>query len=100
MNILNIKGKEYILKYNFRALSELQERGISLTVEQEFKLKDLVVLLHIGLKKFQPELSVDDVFDLMDDILEEMSLEELMVVIAEALQKSMGKQKAKPKTKK
>ena len=91
MNILKIKGKEYILKYNFRALSELQEKGIKFTDEQEFKLKDIVTLLHVGLKKFQPDLTIDAVFDLMDDILEEMSLEDVMNIIAKAIQASMGK---------
>lgn len=99
MKVLNIKGKEYVLKYNFRALTEIQDRGISLTAEQEFKLKDVVLLLHIGLKKFQPELTIDDVFDLMDEILEEMTFEEIMKEISLALAKSMGKQKAKPKAK-
>ena len=97
VNILKVKGKEFILKYNFRALSELQERGISLTIEQEFRLKDIVTLLHIGMKKFHPEITEDEVFDLMDDILEEMSLEELMGIIGKALEKSLGKQKTKPK---
>lgn len=97
MNILKIKGKEFILKYNFRALSEIQDRGIQLTNEQEFKLKDIVLILHIGLKRYQSELSVDDVFDLMDDILEEMTLEELMLMIQKALESSLGKQKPSPK---
>ena len=33
------------------------------------------------MKKFHPEITEDEVFDLMDDILEEMSLEELMGII-------------------
>lgn len=97
MNVLNIKGKDYILKYNFRALTEIQERGISLTNEQEFLLKDIVSILHIGLKKFQPDLTEDFIYDLMDDIMEEMSLEELMKIIGKALEASLGKQKPNPK---
>jgi predicted GTPase len=96
MKILKIKGKEYFLKYNFRALSEIQDRGISLTNEQEFKLKDIALLLHIGLKKFHDELTVDVVFDLIDDALEDMTLEELMNLISQALQESMGKQRPLP----
>lgn len=96
MNILKINGKEYILKYTFRGIAELQERGISLMKEQEFVLKDIVVLLHIGLKKFQPELTIDDVWDLMDVILEEMTLEDLMLTIQKALETSLGKRPPNP----
>jgi hypothetical protein len=96
MNILKINGREYVLKYNFRALSEMQERGISFTDEQEFKLKDIVMILHIGMKKFHKEITFDDVFDLMDEILEEMSLEDVMNLISKAMENALGKQKPMP----
>ena len=97
MNILKLNNKEYILKYNFRALAEIQERGIKFGADHEFYFKDIVALLHIGLKKFHPELTFDQVFDLMDDILEQMDLEELMVLINKSLEASLGKNNPNPK---
>ena len=93
MESIKTSNKEYILKFNFRALTELQDEGISFTDEQEFKLKDLAKIIHIGLKKYH-KLSFDEVMDLMDDLLAENTFEELMVKASKALQESMGKQTA------
>ncbi len=99
MHTLKVNNKDYILKFNFRALTKLQDKGISLVSDQEFKLKDIVYLLHIGLEKYHPELTEDLVFDLIDDILMEMTLEDLMEKISDALTDSLGKKKPTPNKK-
>lgn len=93
MTIMKINNKEYVLKYNFKALTEIQERGIEFTAEHEFKLKDIATIFYIGLKKFQEDLKLEDVYDLIDIFLEENDLEDLMKFIQVALEKSLGKKK-------
>ena len=93
MTMMRINNKEYILKYNFKALAEIQERGIEFTAEHEFKLKDIATIFFIGLKKFHEDLNLEDAYDLIDIFLEENNLEDLMRYIQEALEKSLGKKK-------
>ena len=92
MKMLKIGGKDYGLKYNFRALSTLQDYGVSFTSEQEYKLKDIVKLLEVGLKQFQPDVTFDGCFDLIDQWLEDNTLEDLMKALSQAMSLSLGKQ--------
>lgn len=99
MKSFKIKNKDYILKYNFRAIADIQDKGINLIETVELRLTDIAFIVWVGLKKYHPELSLDDVFDLMDDVLEELSLEEFMGKVSKALEEAMGKQKPSPKKK-
>lgn len=93
MNMVKIGSKDYVLKYDFRALSELQEYGISFTVEAEYKLKDIAKLLELGLRKFQKEVTFDGCFELIDTWLEDSSLSEIMGTMAKALETALGNKK-------
>jgi hypothetical protein len=75
-----VAGKQYVLRYSHRALVLLEERtGKSLmqiikeidgwrTAPENMKLGTVCTLLWAGLQKHQPEMTVDDATDLLDDV--------------------------------
>ena len=93
MNILTIGGKEYILKYNFKALADLQEYGIQFTASADFRLKDIAKLLELGLRMFQPTLTNEDCYGLIDTYLEDNELNDMMLVVSKAMSSALGKRK-------
>jgi len=76
----SVGDKQYILRYSHRALVLLEEQtGKSLlniikeidgwrTAPENMKLGTVCILLWAGLQKHQPQMTVDDATDLLDEI--------------------------------
>lgn len=62
-------GKSYRLVFGNRALRLVEKQlGRSFTEIDEGSINDLTVLIWAGLQRYQPELGIEDVDDLIDEV--------------------------------
>lgn len=95
--MLEIKGKEYELKYPVNTLCMMAEDDIDIMNIESLpvNLKTIRDLFHYGLKYENKKITKNQAGDLMDDYLEEGgNIYDLFVEIMNALGKSLGKGKA------
>lgn len=95
--MLEIKGKEYELKFPVNTLCIMAEDNIDvMNIESmSINLKTIRDLFHYGLKHENKKITKNQAGDLMDDYLEEGgNVYDLFMEIMNALAKSLGKGKA------
>jgi hypothetical protein len=87
-----VKDKSYTLKYNFNAIVELEEvikKPITSFGEGLIGVKDIRAIIYAGLKWENQGLTLDRVGYLLDDYIEEGTLEELMAKAVELISTSI-----------
>jgi len=85
--------KQRKLKFTFNAFCELEEalgRPLSELQEKGFKMKDLRALVWAGLLHESPDLTIEEVGNLID---EAESLEEVTNAVVKAVEAALGVQK-------
>lgn len=95
--MIEIKGKEYELKYPVNTLCIMAEDGIDV-----MNIGDIVInvatirdLFYYGLKHENKKITKNQAGDLMDDFLDEVgNMRDLIEVVMAALGKSLGRGKA------
>lgn len=90
---LNVKGKEYKLRYTFNSLADIeQQAGKSITrlfEAEDLGMNTIRLLLWGGLRHNDKGVTLDRVGMIIDSFLDEKrDLEELMDVINDAISKS------------
>jgi len=85
-----IKGKEYTLKYNFTALTIIEENGVEIDkLEEGINMKTLSVLFYAGLNA-NYKLTREQTNELLDDITDEQGILKGMELVGEEISKAMG----------
>jgi hypothetical protein len=81
------------LKFNYNALIMLEEDfNLDITkLGTQFKLSDFRTILYCGFKHEDPDLTLEQVGDIIDIILEKHGMEYLAQKIGEAFEKAFGK---------
>ena len=66
--ILNLEGQEFYLRYTLNSMRMLEKTyGIKIDkLSEEMDLSMVQALLHVGMRKHHPELSFEEVGDLVD----------------------------------
>ena len=95
MKVLKINNKDYFLKFTTKALMNLNEKGITLTSlsadMEKLNLISLYDAFHEGLKFSNPNITLDEVYGLIDSYYEEGGeVEFFFITILEEYAKSMG----------
>jgi len=73
---LNVQDKEYTLRLTSRALRDLETREkqsiikLFTTIEDNSVIEPFIKIIHASLQKYHPEVKLDDVYDLYDDLVE------------------------------
>ena len=102
---VTIDGKTYLLRYNYNAVELVEDlTGKSffeaLAVIAKFHMTTIKIVFYAGLKQNHPEIGIDSVGDLLD----ELGLKESVEVLQQAIENYFLKGKApankKPDTKK
>jgi hypothetical protein len=84
------------LKYTFKSLVWLEDKGVSLTSMHEFKLKDLESMVTAGLLSSDVKANADKADEYIDAFLVEHTIPELVEHITESLVKAFGKPDPRP----
>ncbi len=85
-------GKKYKLFFDNRAFRTVEKSmGRPLSLMQD-SVSDFTILLHAGLGRHHPELSADDV----DEIINELGYDAMMEVLSEAIKESPPLRKRTP----
>ena len=95
--MLEIKGKEYELKYPVNTLCIMAEDGIDVMNISDLQINIATIrdLFYYGLKHDNKKITKNQAGELMDDFLEEVgNMRELIEVVMTALGKSLGRGKA------
>ena len=95
MKVLKINNKDYFLKFTTKALMNLNAKGITLTSlfadMEKLNLISLYDTFHEGLKFSNPNITLDEVYGLIDSYYEEGGeAESFCITILEEYAKSMG----------
>lgn len=89
--------KPRMLKYGFKALLMLEQMGIDFNNVEYLTLEDTMKIVYAGLVHEDKSLTLDDMPEIMESILENEGMEELGNKMAKAFEISMGNfQKASP----
>lgn len=89
---ITVDGKEYKIRFSMNNIIELEEKmgmGISNITGETFKELRTMVYCTFS-PKFESEAQAGE---FMDDMLEELSMQEFVAKMLEAMQLGMGKQK-------
>ncbi len=80
------------IKFNYNALIKLEEDfGIDINkMDKEMKLSDVRKLLYCGLLHEDESLTLEQVGDIIDEIMDKHGMEYVGAKIAEAFQKAFG----------
>lgn len=95
--MIEIKGKEYELKYPVNTLCIMAEDGIDVMNISDLAINIATIrdLFYYGLKHDNKKITKNQAGDLMDDFLDEVgNMRELIEVVMTALGKSLGRGKA------
>ena len=95
MKVLKINKKDYVLKFTTKALMNLNAKGITLTsLSEDMEKLNLISLyeaFHEGLKFSNANITLDEVYELIDAYYEEGGeVETFFMLILEEYSKSMG----------
>ena len=95
MKVLKINKKDYVLKFTTKALMNLNAKGITLTsLSEDMERLNLISLyeaFHEGLKFSNANITLDEVYELIDAYYEEGGeVETFFMLILEEYAKSMG----------
>ena len=95
MKVLKINKKDYVLKFTTKALMNLNAKGITLTsLSEDMEKLNLISLyeaFHEGLKFSNANITLDEVYELIDVYYEEDGeVETFFMLILEEYAKSMG----------
>ena len=95
MKVLKINKKDYVLKFTTKALMNLNAKGITLTsLSEDMEKLNLISLyeaFHEGLKFSNANITLDEVYELIDVYYEEGGeVETFFMLILEEYAKSMG----------
>ena len=95
MKVLKINKKDYVLKFTTKALINLNAKGITLTsLSEDMEKLNLISLyeaFHEGLKFSNANITLDEVYELIDAYYEEGGeVETFFMLILEEYAKSMG----------
>ena len=95
MKVLKINKKDYVLKFTTKALMSLNAKGITLTsLSEDMEKLSLISLydaFYEGLKFANKDITLDQVYDLIDVYYEEGGeVENFFMMILEEYAKSMG----------
>ena len=95
MKVLKINKKDYVLKFTTKALMNLNAKGITLTsLSEDMEKLNLISLyeaLYEGLKFSNANITLDEVYELIDAYYEEGGeVEAFFMLILEEYAKSMG----------
>ena len=94
--MIEIKDKEYELKYTVNTLCLMTEDGIDVMNIQDLTINVITIrdLFYYGLKHENKRITKNQAGELMDELLEYgYSFKELVELVMEALTKSLGKKK-------
>ena len=95
--MIEIKGKEYELKYPVNTLCIMAEDGIDVMNIGDLAINVATIrdLFYYGLKHDNKKITKNQAGDLMDDFLDEVgNMRDLIEVVMVALGKSLGRGKA------
>ena len=105
--LIKANGKEYFVNYNMSAFMML-ERNHGITIDKimqdiegmenskEIKLDSLFYILKCGLDRaYNTNHDDEEVFNFMDDLIDEYGMEEAMVKIMKIVEKSLVSEKQK-----
>lgn len=97
MKFLKINNKDYVLKFTSRVITELHARNITITTLSEdlkmMKTNNLYLAFFYGLSSMQRNITIDDVYNIIDEYFEEdeeRTIEDFFLMILEEICKSMG----------
>ena len=95
MKVLKINKKDYVLKFTTKALMNLNAKGITLTsLSEDMEKLNLISLyeaFYEGLKFSNANITLDEVYELIDTYYEEGGeVEAFFMLILEEYAKSMG----------
>lgn len=95
MKVLKINKKDYVLKFTTKALMNLNAKGITLTsLSEDMEKLNLISLyeaFYEGLKFSNANITLDEVYELIDAYYEEGGeVEAFFMLILEEYAKSMG----------
>lgn len=95
MKVLKINKKDYVLKFTTKALMNLNAKGITLTsLSEDMEKLNLISLyeaFYEGLKFSNANITLDEVYELIDAYYEEGGeVETFFMLILEEYAKSMG----------
>ena len=95
MKVIKINKKDYVLKFTTKALMNLNAKGITLTSlsadMEKLNLISLYEAFHEGLKFGNPNITLDEVYELIDLYYEEGGeVESFFTTVLEEYAKSMG----------
>lgn len=94
--MIEIKDKEYELKYTVNTLCIMAEDGIDVMNIADMNINIVTIrdLFYYGLKHENKRITKNQAGELMDELLEYgYSFKELVELVMEALTKSLGKKK-------
>ena len=94
--MIEIKDKEYELKYTVNTLCIMAEEGIDVMNIADMNINIVTIrdLFYYGLKHENKRITKNQAGELMDELLEYgYSFKELVELVMEALTKSLGKKK-------
>ena len=94
--MIEIKDKEYELKYTVNTLCIMAEDGIDVMNIADMNINIVTIrdLFYYGLKHENTRITKNQAGELMDELLEYgYSFKELVELVMEALTKSLGKKK-------
>ena len=94
--MIEIKDKEYELKYTVNTLCIMAEDGIDVMNIADMNINIVTIrdLFYYGLKHENKRMTKNQAGELMDELLEYgYSFKELVELVMEALTKSLGKKK-------
>ena len=94
--MIEIKGKEYELKYPVNTLCLMAEDGIDVMNIGDITINISTIrdLFYYGLKHDNKKITKNQAGEVMDDYLEEGSMRDLIELVMGALAKSLGRGKA------
>ena len=67
MSKIITENKEYTLIFNYKALCELENQGINMVNQEDFKISDFAKYLIAGLQKHHKGITHDEVCELIDE---------------------------------
>lgn len=94
--MIEIKGKEYELKYPVNTLCMMAEDGIDVMNIGDITINISTIrdFFYYGLKHDNKKITKNQAGEIMDDYLEEGSMRDLIELVMGALAKSLGRGKA------
>jgi hypothetical protein len=87
MSKITTENKEYTLVFNYKALVNLEEQGINMMNQEDFKLSDFAKYLVAGLQKHHKGID----FDAVAEIIDEVGFETISKALEESMSNSFGK---------